>query len=84
MCSATNSVAFKHTVSGRLDISLSCIAEAEQAEGTEMLQILHPWVPDFMSGQLPRTQIYAPGRSVGQEMSNRLMWSGPCDKSKEL
>lgn len=38
--SVTNFMSFKHTFSGRLVISLSCIVDTEQTEGTEMLQIL--------------------------------------------
>lgn len=55
---------------------LSCIIETEQTEGTEMLQILVSWVPDFISDQvqrqLHRTGIYVPVRSERLEASNTL------------
>lgn len=54
MYSARNSRSFKHTVSGRLVISVSCTVDTEQTKGTEMLYVLLSCAPDFVSGQAER------------------------------
>lgn len=47
-------MSFKHTVSGRFVISVSCAVDTEQTKRTETLHALLSWVPDFVSGQAER------------------------------